>query len=238
MKVRGTRECQSCGERWSYFRSGSVACPNCGALRSVGVDDDRTLHTASTASLDLTSVRNALEDGETLRRAAELAVEETREFTRGCGFVDGGELQPLDDTYLAAMELRGVADAVGRATRVDDDGEYYFLTLLRGADLGERPTVEEVPASLRDSRGLAYAEAVEAYVHDLRAYLEEDPEPAVWEVTSPLGDHVKRVLALDGDVPPADAERLIRAARDLGRHLRVDDEGALADARDRLDRLG
>lgn len=239
MKVRGTRECKACGERWSYYESGSVSCPGCGSLRSVGVDDERKLHTASAASLDLTAARDALNggDGESLRRAAERAVEETRSFARGYGFVDGGRLLAPDDTYLAAAELRAVAGAVGRAARLDDDEEYYFLSLLRGADAGDRPEVDAVPASVRDSRGLAYANAVEAYLRDLRAYLDEHPDPVARETASVLREHVRRVQALDGDVPPGDAERLVRVARGLGEYLRDDDEEALVEARDRLDRL-
>lgn len=238
MKVRGTRECQSCGERWSYYETGSVECPNCGSLRSVGIDDDRRLHTTSPVDLDLTPARNALEEGEGLRQVAERAVDETRPFTRQHGFVDAGELRPLDDTYLAAMELQVVADAVGRATRVSDDEEFYFLSLLRGADHGERPAVEEVPDSLRDSRGLAYANAVDAYRTDLRKYLDAEPDPLARDPLGILGEHLKRIKALQGDVPAAESERLIGVARDIGRYLMEDDEGALADARNRLDRLG
>ncbi|WP_255195575.1 DUF7117 family protein [Halorarius litoreus] len=238
MKVRGTRECQSCGERWSYYETGSVECPNCGSMRSVGVDDDRKLHTASTATLDLTPARNALEDGETLREVAERAVSETRPFTRQHGFVDAGELQPLDDTYLAALELQVVADIVGRAARVTDDEEFYFLSLLRGADHGERPAVDDVPDSLRDSRGLAYAKAVDAYRSDLRAYLDAEPDPLVREPLGTLGEHLKRVQALQGDVPTTESEQLVGVVRDLEQYLLADDESALASARDRLDRLG
>lgn len=242
MKVRGIRECKACGERWSYYESASVSCPGCGSLRSVGVDDERRLHTASAATLDLTAARDALDggdaDGESLRRAAERAVEETRSFARGNGFVDGGRLLALDDTHLAAAELRAVAGAVGRAARLDDDEEYYFLSLLRGADAGDRPDVDAVPDSVRDSRGLAYANVVEAYLRDLRAYLEEHPDPPARNAASVLREHVKRVQALDGDVPPGDAERLVQVARGLGEYLGDDDEAALVEARDRLDRLG
>jgi hypothetical protein len=52
-----------------------------------------------------------------------------------------------------------------------------------------------------------------------------------------LGDHVKRVQALDGDVEPGTAERLVEAARDVGQSLREDDAEALASARERFDRL-
>lgn len=237
MKVRGTRECQDCGTRWSYYETGSVECPDCGSLHSVGVEEERQLHTASPVSLDLAPIRGDV-DEIPLRRLAERVVEETRPFTRSYGFVDGGELLPLDDTYLATMELRTVADAVGRRARVSDDEEYYFLTLLRGADQGERPDSDEVPKSLRDSRGLAYANAVREYRSDMREYLDEHPNPPAQNPLEVLGEHVKRHRALEGDVPSGRAELLVAAARDLGRYLADDDEGALATARDRLDRLG
>jgi uncharacterized Zn finger protein (UPF0148 family) len=236
MKVRGTRECQSCGTRWSYYETGSVECPGCGSMRSVGVDDERTLHTASPATLDLSSVRNAV-DEQPLREVAERAVEETREFTRGYGFVDGGRLQPLTDTYLAATELLAVADAVARTARLSDDEEFYFLSLLRGADLDDRPAVERVPESMRASRGLAYANAVEAYRSDVRAYLDEHPDDAAGATLGRLRTHVKRALALDGDVPLAESETLVRAARDVGRAIIEDDETALVEAGSRLDGL-
>lgn len=236
MKVRGTRECQSCGTRWSYFDTGSVECPACGSLRSVGVDDDRKLHTTSPVEFDLTDAREAVESG-SLRTAAERAVDAAREYLRATGFVDGGELLPLSETYLAAGELRAVGDAVGRARAVDDEEEFYFLSLLRGADGGERPDAAAVPASMRDSRGLAYANAVREYRSDLRTYLEEHPDPAASDVSETLGAHVKRVRALDGDVPVEESEALVRIARALGRAVREDDETALAEARSRLDRL-
>jgi hypothetical protein len=238
MKVRGTRECQDCSTRWSYYERASVECPECGSLRSVGVEEERQLHTATSAGIDLTPARNALDDGETLRRAAELAAEAAGKYTRQHGFVDGGELLPLEDGYLAAMELRTVADAVGRARSVDDEEEIYFLSLLRGADHGERPGPGDVPESLRDSRGLASANAVREYRADLRAYLDEHVDEFARDVLELLGTHVKRIRALDGDVPPAEAERLVEAARELGRYLRDGDEGALSRAEDRLDRLG
>jgi len=236
MKVRGTRECQSCGTRWSYYETGSVACPNCGSMESVGVDDKRKLHTASSATLDLSAVRSAVDDVP-VRDLAERAVEATRGFTRSYGFVDGGRLRPLDDTFLAAMELRTVADALGRSMDVDDDEELYLLSLLRGADDGERPDPEAVPKSHRDSRGLAYANAVEAYRSDVRAYLDEHPDPDAAEVLGRLDNHVRRVRAIQGDVPVEESESLVRAAREIGSYVADGDETALATAASRLDGL-
>lgn len=236
MKIRGDRECKDCGTRWSYYDTGSVTCPQCGSLRSVGVDE-RTEHTASPVSLDLTPTRNALEQERPLGEAVAEAKEECRAYVRAAGFIDAGELRPLDDTYLAAAELLHAADLVGRSFAPSDEEELYFLTLLRGADFGERPAPDEVPESMREARGLAAAEAVRDYRGDLRTYLDDDPEGALAQVLATLDDHVRRVRALGGDVPPADTERLVRAADDIGRYVRDGDEGALAAARDRLDRL-
>ncbi|MEF8842846.1 MAG: TFIIB-type zinc ribbon-containing protein [Haloarculaceae archaeon] len=237
MRIRGRRECRNCGTRWSYYQTGSVECPSCGSLQSVGVDEERTLHTATPASLDLTDARNRLESGESLREVAEVAAETCRKYVRGFGFIDAGELQPLGETYLAATELRHVAGWLGRAMTPDGEEELYFLSLLRGADRGDRPSTDEVPDSLRSARGLAYARAVSAYRSDLRAYLDQHPDPMVTDVLGPLDSHLKRVEALDGDVPVGESELLVRIARDVGTYLREDDESALLEARDRLDRL-
>ncbi|MXR22522.1 endonuclease Q family protein, partial [Halobacterium bonnevillei] len=61
MDVRGERECKSCGTRWSYFETGSVACPECGSVRSVGVGE-RSQHTDGNATLDLSDAQRAAAD--------------------------------------------------------------------------------------------------------------------------------------------------------------------------------
>jgi uncharacterized Zn finger protein (UPF0148 family) len=235
MKIRGQRECKACGTQWSYYDSGSVSCPACGSLHSVGIDKERSLHTATATTLDLTPVRQNV-DSEPLRRLAEQVSNSVREFTRGYGFIDGGELCELDETYLAAMELRYVANELTRRMDVGEDEERYFISLLR-ADDGIRPEPEDVPGSMRAMRGLAYANALEEYRSDLRTYLKEHPDKAVDGLLERLSSHIKRIRALDGEINPDESERLVRTARAIGRYLTDDDERALLEAEDRLDAL-
>ncbi|MFC7079809.1 DUF7117 family protein [Halorussus caseinilyticus] len=248
MKVRGQRECNDCGARWSYYETGSVECPDCGSLRSVGVDSERRLHTDSPAEFDLTEVRQDV-DARPLREVADRAGETAREYVRKRGFVRGGNLRPLDDTYLAAHELRHAADVVGRGLDLSDDEEWYFLALLRGADAetdpdasetdaDKRPAPGEVPESMHPVRGLAYADAVAEYRRELSDWTDEEAVgPNGRDALETLGEHVKRVQALDGDVDADAAELLVAAARDVGRYLREGDDDALVSARDRFGRL-
>lgn len=236
MRIRGERECRDCGTRWSYYETGSVDCPACGSLLSVGVDE-RTEHTSGPAPFDLTPARTALENERPLQEVVTMASDVCRDFVHSRGFIDAGELVLLDDTFLAAMELRHVADVVGRSFSPDEDEELYLLTLLRGADTGERPPPDAVPASMRGAHGLAAAGAVDTYRREVRTALGRAPDGPLGTVLASLREHVRRVRALDGEVPIASAERLVRATKDVGRHLVEDEEAALARARDRLDRL-
>lgn len=235
MKIRGERECKGCGTRWSYYETGSVVCPECGSVRSVGVDD-RTEHTATAADLDLSDVRGLVDDVP-LTDLADEVESVCAEYVRRAGFIHAGDLRELDDTYLAAKELRHVAAELRRSMRVDDETEYYFLELLRGADDGDRPLPTSVPDSLRSARGLAAAAAVDTYRSDARRYLEDHPDRTAGRLLGRLDEHRKRVDALDGDVPPREAESLIDAARTIGRALVHDDETALVEAQSRLDGL-
>ena len=174
MKVRGERECQSCGARWSYYDTGSVACPSCGDLRSVGVDD-RTAHTDAPVSLDLAAHRERFGDaqGTLPRSGVDELQSDLREYCRKRGFIDGGRLAPLDDTYLAARELLEAVDCFERLRDPSDaDGE-YLLALLAGADDGDRPAADEVPTALREARGMAAVRAVQAYRSDALDFLDE-----------------------------------------------------------------
>lgn len=238
MKIRGERECTDCGTRWSYYEIGSVGCPVCGSLRSVGTGE-RSEHTDLAVDLELTEVRGAVGDLP-LEEVAERASEEARSYVRRRGFVRGGALTELDDAYLAAAELRYVADVLARTPSYErtDEGELYFLELLRDADGGGRPPVEDVPPTLAMARGLAYAEAVREYRRDVRSWLEgRELAPDERGALDSLGEHVTRIRMLDGDVSPRVAERLVETTRDLGAALGDGDEGALARAEERLEAL-
>ncbi|MFB6361094.1 MAG: TFIIB-type zinc ribbon-containing protein [Halobacteriales archaeon] len=233
MKLRGRRECVDCGERWSYFERDSVDCPRCGSLRSTAVEEEGTLHTAGGNALDLSEARQAV-DTAPLGTVARLAAEASREFLADRGFIDRGELRSLDEITVAVAELRQVANRLRRSIEPEEDAEWYLLALLRGAEDGERP--EEVPQGFEAVRGLAIAAAVERYRVDMVRYLEADPDPEARRALGTLRDHLRRVEALDGDVPVEHSERLLAAVRELGAYLQGD-EGALARAEDRLARL-
>jgi uncharacterized Zn finger protein (UPF0148 family) len=266
MRIRGERECSDCGQRWSYYETGSVSCPACGSLRSTGVGE-REQHTADPIELDLTRARE-LAGEDRWEEAIDEAVERCGEYVRRQGFVCGGELLAFDDTYLAAAELRAVARAserrpgiglgsgatgvgvgpeagsgtetkTGSSIGADDAEEIYLLALLRGADIGERPSTDVVPAidAVRAARALAYASAVREYRREASAYLDDHPDPTATTVLGSIAEHTKRVQALDGNADVGTVETLVAATKDVGRAIRENEEGALATARDRLDRL-
>ncbi|MFD1569006.1 DUF7117 family protein [Halorubrum laminariae] len=174
MKVRGERECQQCGTRWSYYETGSIECPECESLRSVGLND-RTTHTDTPVKLDLSAHQSRFgEAHETLPKdgVTELKTD-IREYTRKRGFIRGGELLTLDSAYLAARELLEAVDIYDRIRDPTDTEREYLFSLLAGAADGVRPPTEDVPESLRKARGMATVHAVEEYRRDLLVYLDE-----------------------------------------------------------------
>jgi hypothetical protein len=241
MEIRGERECKDCGRRWSYYDTGAVACPDCESLRSVGVDEDRALHTTTAAGFDLTEARTAWDDAPE-DEAVDVVKSTCREFVRGNGFVHGGELVAFDGRRVAARELANAVDVLGRTRSFanDDDVEFYVLELLRGADAGDRPPAADVPPVMHEARGLAVADLVERYRRDVREYLEatgREVVPAANDVLTGLESHQKRFQALQGDVDPQDADALYEAARGLNAYLRDGDEDAVVEATERLRRL-
>ncbi|MXR50339.1 TFIIB-type zinc ribbon-containing protein [Halovenus sp. WSH3] len=232
MNIRGNRKCTACGARWSYYETGDIACPECGSLKSVGTDE-RQLHTAGTADLDLTGVVADIDTVST-RELADSAGEEVASYIRTVGFIDAGTLQPLSETYVGACELRRVSTTLGRLLEISTDEELYFLSLLRGVADGERPPPSEVPETFRPERGLAATAAVDAYLTDLRRVYDDREQP-VDQALSWVSTQKKRIEALDGDVDPTEADRLVRTVQDIGRYLRTEDESALARALDSVD---
>lgn len=234
MKIRGERRCKECSTTWSYYETGSVACPTCGSVHSVGVDEP-THQTDKPVELDLTAARNAI-DERPLSEAAELARDEARAYARSRGFISGGDLRGLTDNYVAALELAYAAAEIERRLDVTDDEEFYFLSLLREADAGDRPPASDVPDSMRHARGLASASAVREYRREAVDWLDGEQSDARQTLES-LDEHGKRIEALDGDVSPETADALVAATREVGAFLRSDDVDALASARERLERL-
>jgi hypothetical protein len=233
MEIRGQRECRGCGCRWSYYETGSVACPDCGSVRSVGVDD-RTTHTDAPASLDLTPYREAAAEG-SVDDVDEECTTDLREYLRRRGFVNAGELLDLDDTVLGARELLQALDVFDRLRDPTEAERSYLLSLLEGADRGERPPPDRVPDRMREARGLGYANAVDEYRRELLDWLDDNPDPEARRTLGRVGERVKRVQALQGDVDPETAGTLVRAVREVGTYLRTGEEAALARAGNRFD---
>ncbi|MFC6752405.1 DUF7117 family protein [Halorubrum tibetense] len=174
MNVRGERECRDCGGRWSYYETGTVECPACGSVRSVGVEG-RATHTDSPVSLDLAAHRTRFGEarGTLPTDDVDALKHELRTYLRKRGFIDGGELRTLDDTVLAARELLEAVDVYDRRRDPSDADREYLLALLAGAEEGKRPEATEVPESMRVARGAAAARAVSEYRDDLLTFLDE-----------------------------------------------------------------
>ena len=227
MKVRGERECQSCGTRWSYYETGSVACPNCDDLRSVGVDD-RTVHTDAAVTLDLSGHRDRVGDArETLPDSGVDDLQsDLREYCRKRGFVDGGRLAPLDETYLAARELLEAVDCFERLRDPTDADREYVLALLAGAETGDRPATEDVPEPLREARGMATVRVVGAYRTDALDLLGELEHAADRADTPGEADHEEEGATDDPDGAPtvtvkgSNPEARVGPARDAFEGLR------------------
>lgn len=237
MEVRGTRRCQDCDTQWSYFETGSVACPSCGSLHSVGVDA-RALHTDGHVSLDLSRARELAGSGD-IEAAADAVGEPTGDYIRARGFIDAGDLRRLDDVLLGAYELREIGRYLSRTIDSDDAVEYYFLTLLETVPDGERPDPTAVPEAVRGPHGLAVAAAVDAYLTDFTQWVEsiDDRPEELSRVLGQLRDHRRRLEALDGTLPPTDVERLVTATRALATYAKHGDLHDLETARSALDAL-
>ena len=233
MHVRGRRQCRDCDTEWSYFEVGAVACPNCGSLRSRGLDDARTLHTDTTVDLDLSDARGMVGD-RPLSEVAAAARNTARTYLARRGFIDGGELRQLSDHYRRIAELKATGSALSQQLDPDPEAERYFLALLHEG----KSKPDDIPTALHQAHGLAAASAVETYLRDLRKWLEEHPDSAAGVSLTRIRDHVRRVNALDGAIQPNEADQLVEAARALGSYLRSGEADSLNRTDDIIDRLG
>lgn len=238
MKIRGTRQCSSCDTTWSYYDTGSVACPACGSLKSVGVDAERKQHTDTPVTLDLDESKQKLATEST--SIDDIATElssRLRSYTRKRGFIRGGELLTLDDQYLGAHELIHATDICTRNYQRTELDELYVLELFTAVNNGGRLTHTDIPSKLRIARGAGYTDAVSAYRDDLSTYLESRTEPDAKQAITQLQTQLRRADALEGDIPLQVAETLVEIAREIGTYLIEAEDEALVSARDRLDRL-
>lgn len=223
MEVRGERECKNCGTRWSYYETGSPACPECGSLQSVG-RGERRLHTDRPADLDLDPALEALAE-KRYREAGKAAEETAREYVRRRGFVTAGELRSLDETYLAAAEIRHVAQLLRLVTpTLIEDGDIdlaYVTKLFETAATGGRPAAADVPDTMAGPRGLGIGDAVAEYHAALKHWVDAtEAEVDAAGLLDRLDNYVRRVDALEGTVDPREAEKLVEAARALGEYVR------------------
>ena len=232
MRVRGRRRCRECDTEWSYFEVGEVACPTCGSLRSRGLDEERALHTDTPVDLDLSDVR-AMIGVHPLSVVAGAAAATARTYLAKRGFIDGGDLRPLSDQYRRVAELKTIGSALSHRLDSDPEAERYFLALLESG----QPRPADLPTSLHQAYGLASASVVEAYLRDLRRWLEEHPDSAAGNSLTRIRDHVRRVNALDGTIQPMEADQLVEATQALGSYLRSGEGASLIRANSLLDRL-
>lgn len=225
MRVKGRRRCRDCGSEWSYYDTGEISCPDCGSIRSVSTDEDPTLHTAAPVELDLSAAIAAV-DSRPIREVADLAESTALQYLSKRGFIDAGSLQPLDDTAVAASQLRYESAHIARSIREPTAPiEEHFLELLRGAGDGSRP--ETVPSAFRSAYGLAIADVVDRYRDEVSTWLAETADRPESVPLEHLRDRQKRIEALDGDVPRTEAEDLLSATRSLGQYVRSGEETAL-----------
>lgn len=234
MKVRGRRHCKACGTEWSYYETGSLDCPACGSIHSRGLDDTRTRHTDTPVSLDTDAIEHTLTD-QPLKSAAREIASIVRDYTTRRGFIHAGTLKPLDAEFRLAVELQTVGSDLHRTLDPSPAAKQYLFDLVDALPAGNLP--EPVPPDLEAAHGLAAATAVRSYRRDFATWLEDNPQDDVLhQQVTRIRAHERRIQALDGAVPPATADKLVAAIRDLTQVIHGDD-AALARVTDRLDDL-
>jgi hypothetical protein len=249
MKIRGQRQCSECGHEWSYFDTGQVACPACGSLKSVGRGERKT-HTDSAIELDLSAHQQALDAETDVSMIAEGLTTTLRDYIRQRGFLNGGTLQPPDDTLLSAAELLHAVDVLDRCRHPTDEARLYVTKLLGVANDGHRPTPNSVPTSLTTARGLAYTEVLSTFHQDFTKWITEESsvmdgsvqsvtemqesDVSIHQLRERLDTHLTRSEALQGDIPVETSERFVIIARKLHHGVVNHDTDALETARMKL----
>lgn len=243
MRVRGVRSCNECETEWSYFDTGSIVCPQCGSIASVGLGD-RRLHTDAPVRLELPI--ESIDDPTTIEDVADIIERRCRRYRNRRGFIRGGELRRLDDQFLLAHELLEIAAdhrRQGRSSPRSDAALGYDLSILDAVIRnGRPPDPDEVPRERHRHRGLGHSLALGSYLRDLKAWLETnegtDDGPRV--LIGEIEEHLRRIEALEGDVEPREVDGLVHAVRAIRRHVlaegRSNDRDHVASLLDELDR--
>ncbi|MFB6253304.1 MAG: hypothetical protein ABEI06_01680 [Halobacteriaceae archaeon] len=214
MEIKGYRECRECGHQWSYYETGNVQCPECGSIKSTGLDE-RTLHTNNPVEIDITSIQSLVSNDE-FRQAGQRAAKEARNYTIKRGFIHKGDLIRCDERIFSCHELRNLGNYINRTASITEETEYYFIETIQAVKNSGRPDQQAIPKNLRSIRGLAYARAAKDYLNDVTTWIEyadhELPSGGVLERTK---ENIKRVEALDGDISIGDSERIYEIVANL-----------------------
>ncbi|MFB6186034.1 MAG: hypothetical protein ABEI86_04100 [Halobacteriaceae archaeon] len=214
MEIKGYRECRECGHQWSYYETGNIQCPECGSIKSTGIDE-RRLHTNTPVEIDITSIQSLVSNDE-FRQAGQLAAEEARNYTIRRGFIQEGELIQCDDRIFSCHELRNLGNYINRTTSITDETEYYFIETIQAVKNKGRPDQQAIPMKLRSIRGLAYARTAKDYLNAVMTWVEyTDQQPPSRGVFERTKENIKRVEALDGDISVRDSERIYEIVTNL-----------------------
>ncbi len=207
MDVQGERECLDCGERWSYWDTRTVECPECGSPRSRGVGDGARPEEEFTAEdLDDTDLAATLENAE----------EAARSYTTKKRFVVAGDLRPPDPVYVMATEVKHLAaEHAVRDEGFTDDEREYAVALVTGLEEGEPPHPDERPESLDAVHERAVADVVEDYGGEVVKWARDRDldDTDVMRDVEDARQVAKQVKATEGE--EGDAVEALRTLRDV-----------------------
>ncbi len=207
MDLEGERECLECGERWSYWETRTVECPECDSPRSRGVGDGARPEEEFPAE-DLVA--------STLMETLENADEAARSYTTKKNFVVAGELQPPDPVYVMAAEVKHLyAELTARSREATDREREYAGALVTGLEDGEPPHPGERPETLDAVHERAVADVVEDYSSEMVKWA-RDRDLDDTEVMRDVEDarqRAKQVQATEGE--EGDAVEALRTLRDV-----------------------